>query len=561
MKSPLPFRAKVFLRCVVGVAICLSPWLTVHAQSGPVAPLEHKVRQGDNLYTLAEAYLDDPLTWPALAQANGNPNPLRLRPGSILLIPEALLRKKPGGARVVHVSGTVTYQIRQGAPAPVELGMRLIDGDSVRTERNGFVTLEMADGSIVRVSGSSELRLERLKYTLVRKQADTRLELERGRVESRVVPQGSGRSRFQVDTPTMAAGVRGTEFGVTVNDRGQVSSDVLSGRVEVRALKSNKTELVTGGYGGALVDNESSIALAPLLQAPDLASAPTLQERPLIDLSFPALTGAAAYRAYIAPQTAPDLVAANQVASTPRLRFDGLDDGNYVVVVRAIDEQGIEGRPASHALRLKARPEPPVTMRPEHKGEISSGQLVLQWAQLENAAAYRLQLARDEAFTDLLAVPASLQAATFTVDDLRSGQYYWRVGTVVPGKDGQADNGPFGDPREFSVRRPVATQVDVEQNDNAVRLRWDGEEGQRYAVQIGRDMQFANLLEQFETTEPQVVLPTLEAGNYYLRIQASDADGFKRAFSQPQRFHVQQFLRSSGGHAVRTNDGQEIQAK
>lgn len=128
----------------------------------------------------------------------------------------------------------------------------------------------MADGSVVRVAGDSELRLERLKYSLTKKRADTSLALDKGRVESRVPPQRPSGSRFQIDTPLMAAGVRGTEFGVSMRDGSAATSDVLEGEVELRVLRSGAAARVGAGTGGAVAANAQAATLAPLLAAPDL---------------------------------------------------------------------------------------------------------------------------------------------------------------------------------------------------------------------------------------------------------------------------------------------------
>lgn len=534
--------------CVFGVA-------AAHAQQAE--PVRHVVRDGDTLYELAQAYLEDPGQWPALARANGNPDPRRLQPGSIILVPDELLRKKPGGARVLHVSGTVRYAIRSGSTGTLERGMRLIDGDRISTDAGGFATLEMADGSVVRMAGDSELRLERLKYSVTKKRADTALTLDKGRVESRVSPQRPSGSRFQVDTPLMAAGVRGTEFGVSVRDGSSATSDVLEGEVELRVARSGATARVGAGIGGAVAAGGQTATLAPLLAAPDLSGVQALQQRPIIDLAFPALAGAASYRAYIWPADAAERVSGNLVSASPRVRFAGLDDGDYVVRINGVDAQGIEGRPVTWPIKLKARPEPPVTIAPPDGGTVEQTEATLRWTDREGLTGYRLQVARNPDFGDLVVDDSQVPGASRTVTGLSSGTYYWRVGSVVRGKDGQPDAGPYGDPRRFMVRLPVAGQLGMNQQGDEVVLNWDGEDGQRYLVQIARDAGFADLAAQHITTERKWALGELPAGEYFVRIQATDGDGYVRDFTRPQRFRVNRFVRSGDG-PLRSGDGQEI---
>lgn len=416
----------------------------------------------------------------------------------------------------------------------------------------------MADGSVVRVAGDSELRLERLKYSLTKKRADTSLALDKGRVESRVPPQRPSGSRFQIDTPLMAAGVRGTEFGVSMRDGSAATSDVLEGEVELRVLRSGAAARVGAGTGGAVAANAQAATLAPLLAAPDLTGVQSLQQRPIIDLAFPALQGAASYRAFIWPAGTAEQVAGNLVTATPRVRFAGLEDGDYVVRINGVDPQGIEGRPITRSIKLKARPEPPVTIAPPDGGVVEQAEAVLRWTGADGVVGYRLQVARDEAFANPFVDESVSSETSRAVGGLASGNYYWRVGSVVRGKDGKPDAGPYGDPRRFMVRLPVGGKLGMSQQGDEVVLSWDGEAGQNYLVQVARDTGFAGLAAERRTADRKWALEALPAGEYFVRIQATDSDGYVRDFTRPQHFRVNRTVRSGDG-ALHSGDGQEIQ--
>ncbi|AZG08890.1 LysM peptidoglycan-binding domain-containing protein [Pigmentiphaga sp. H8] len=556
MKNLSSMDAGIRLSAWAIAAACAFGTMAAHAQQAE--PVRHLVRDGDTLYDLAQAYLEDPGQWQALARENGNPNPHRLKPGSVIVVPDELLRKKPGGARVVHVSGGVRYTTRSGSTGALERDMRLIDGDRLSTDAGGFATLEMADGSVVRVAGDSELRLERLKYSLTKKRADTSLVLDKGRVESRVAPQRPTGSRFQVDTPLMAAGVRGTEFGVSMREGSAATSDVLEGEVELRVARSGATARVAAGVGGAVATDAPAATLTPLLAAPDLSGVQALQQRPIIDLAFPALAGAASYRAFIWPASTAEQVASNLVTTTPRVRFAGLDDGDYVVRINGVDAQGIEGRPVTWPIKLKARPEPPVTIAPPDGGVVEQTEAVLRWTGADGTIGYRLQVSRDQAFTHPSVDENMLSADSHAVGGLTSGNYFWRVGSVIQGKDGKPDAGPYSDPRRFMVRLPVGGKLGMSQQGDEVVLSWDGEEGQNYLVQVARDTGFAGIAAERRTTERKWALEALPAGEYFVRIRATDSDGYVRDFTRPQRFRVNRTVRSGDG-SLRSGDGQEIQ--
>ncbi|MBU4609423.1 FecR domain-containing protein [Achromobacter sp. GG226] len=527
-------------------AAALAGWLGVASAAEPV---RHVVQPGDTLHDLAERYLDDPAQWEALGAANGAPHPLRLVPGSVLLVPADLLRARPGAVRIEHLSGSVEVQMPGAEPRALTRDDRLIDGDAVRTARNGFVTLRLADDSLVRVTGGTELVLQRVGYTVRRQRADTRLELSHGRIESTVVPRpGPRRHRFQVDTPLMSTGVRGTRFGVSAMAE-RVSTDVSQGRVQTQVPGASPLA-VPAGRGASSLAPLTAVALLP---APDLTTAPVLQTRPLIDVAFAPVPGAVAYRAYLARDASLDQVFDNDVFAGPRVRLSGWVDDHYVIAVRAIDENGSEGAAAIHAFELHARPEPPATLAPLPQAEALAGSVRFAWTQADSVAAYDVEVLSG---TPDAAVLHQVRVDTpQTVLPLETpGTYRWRI-RAVPA-DGSRP-GRFSEPRTVVVRRPVATEVSVVSDDDGVSLHWDGEPGQRFTVQIADDPRFVTPLAEFDVEAPSLSGVALPDGQLYLRVQATDADGFVRSFTTPQGFFVPRVVRHAGG-LITTSDGAHL---
>jgi len=62
--------------------------------------------------------------------------------------------------------------------------------------------------------------------------------------------------------------------------------------------------------------------------------------------------------------------------------------------------------PASH-LPLNARPEPPFARKPDFGSAVRDTFKPLTWSKPANAVGYRGQLARDEAFTDVISTTDS----------------------------------------------------------------------------------------------------------------------------------------------------------
>ncbi|MFN8524439.1 MAG: LysM peptidoglycan-binding domain-containing protein [Chloroflexota bacterium] len=56
-------------------------------RSSPIQSRTRVFRQGDSLWSIAAAEYRDPARWRPIAEANGITNPLRIEPGTVLLIP------------------------------------------------------------------------------------------------------------------------------------------------------------------------------------------------------------------------------------------------------------------------------------------------------------------------------------------------------------------------------------------------------------------------------------------------------------------------------------------
>jgi hypothetical protein len=112
-------------------------------------------------------------------------------------------------------------------------------GDTIRTGRNGRVLLVRGEESIL-ISPNSVVGLpvekkEGLSTTIIQQAGSILLEVEKRNVK-----------HFEVETPYLAAVVKGTQFSVTVN-AGSTKVGVLRGQVEVSDFKSGQIAQVMPG--------------------------------------------------------------------------------------------------------------------------------------------------------------------------------------------------------------------------------------------------------------------------------------------------------------------------
>ncbi|MBI5258257.1 MAG: FecR domain-containing protein [Burkholderiales bacterium] len=503
------------------------------AAARPLPEVWHyRIEPGDTLIGIARAQLGPGPGWRALQQLNQVRNPRRLVPGQSLRIPLAWLRVQPVRAEVLHVLGEVRVQRGEAAAEPVAAGAMLATGDTLLAGPEASLALKFADGSRLLVRPGSRVRFERLVNIGAAGVPDTRLRLDAGSLDSRVQP-AAGR-RFEITTPTVNLGVRGTEF------RTQVEPQTHHTRVEVLegAVAAAAGPRIEAGFG-VVLGADAPATPRRLLPAPDLASAPARLERVPLRLAWGAQPGVAGYRAQVFAPAAPDgaerLLLDGRFAE-PLARWTDLPDGRYELRVRGVDAQGLEGRDARHAFVLKARPEPPFTREPRADARLYGEPTRLSWTQAAGVASYRLQVARQPDFQAPLADLAGLTGTEHLLA-LVPGRYHWRLASVRA--DGDA--GPWGDAQVFTVR-PVPPAPPVQPpalTDAGITLRWAaGEPGHRYELQLARDSAFTELVQQQQTDRPETTLALPPPGQYHLRVRSVDAEGMAGPWGNTQQIEV-----------------------
>jgi hypothetical protein len=185
-----------------------------------------------------------------------------------LLVVLVMLCAAPGQAaeniwRVTKVSGEVsmTSAGQETATAVVD-GAMVKPGDSIRTGQTGRVLLSRGEETIlispnsaigIPVEKKAELPAEKkvdLPATIIQKAGSILLEVEKRNVQ-----------HFVVETPYLAAVVKGTQFRVTVNkDDSRV--DVVRGQVEVSDFKTGKYAMVQPGQTAQVSPQSGGLSLS-----------------------------------------------------------------------------------------------------------------------------------------------------------------------------------------------------------------------------------------------------------------------------------------------------------
>lgn len=471
-------------------------------------------------------------------------------------------------------------------PVPLRVGDVVAEGDAVTTGLNGSAVLALADGSRAKLLPGSlvELNVNRIvgeRPAAAASSVDAAqdgwfagtMRLLRGSLE--VLASRIRRAKpLEVQTPTAVVGVRGTEYRVGLApalagapDAGLsgTRTEVLQGGVSVRpqahhglarpgAAAADRGRApsaewpVQAGYGAWLAAYEGDRPPAPVLEAlpaaPDLRALPRRFERPLVRLALPGeVAGGAGWRVQVAADAAFDRVVNDQVVRGAEVRIAGLEDGTWFLRVRSISISGIEGYDATQPFELKARPEPPATLAPRPSGKLPVGKVRLAWAQNTEAGAYRVQVARDLGFQDLVFERGGLTATEVLADLPVAGGYHWRLASLRS-VNGHLDAGPWGDAQSFELRPDPAPPSSAVGEDGSLTLSWSGRPGDRYRVELALDPQFGTVLQRAELDAPQWQLarPT-PGGKVYFRYRVLEPDGFVTPPSQTLAVEVPADLR------------------
>jgi hypothetical protein len=160
------------------------------------------------------------------------------------------------GAWTVGKSSGEVWLTSSGAqPASLTQEAQLKPGDTVRTGGNGRVLLRRGEETMLispnSVIGLPQQKTEGLATTILQQAGSILLEVEKRNVK-----------HFEVETPYLAAVVKGTQFRVTVN-AGSTSVDVLRGQVEVADFRSGQiAQVMPGQHATTFTSGKPGLSLS-----------------------------------------------------------------------------------------------------------------------------------------------------------------------------------------------------------------------------------------------------------------------------------------------------------
>jgi hypothetical protein len=540
------------------------------------------IASGDQLGKLAQRYLVPSASssnWREIAAVNKLAPPYTLRPGQKLLLPLQLLSTESVSAKITAIAGDVQLKKEGQAPIQLAIGSLIAEGEIVTVGANGSAMLLLADGSQVQLLAGSQLVLvEHRYYTSLKGGSASQafaglLRLLQGSVEARAAKVNDRATPLRIQTPTSVVGVRGTEFrvGTVGADNNITRTEVVEGAVMAQ-LDPKRSAGVSAGFGVRLDPASTEIPVpAKLLAAPDLSAWSKRHEK--IFLEFPPLptvqtstTGeskpVANYRVQVAPtseraktESASDgfsaIIVDKVFKSGDAVRVAGLPDGHYLLRVRGIDSQGLEGFATTTSLMLRARPEPPLIQTPDTMKVVQNQVARLKWAGAKDTDTYAVEVINQQNGVVTVYETPNVSLELF---HLAQGSYRWRVATqslVTQSRVdtfsqlqlGARERGQWSEAATIVViALPESPSAQAGTDDKqTLVLRWPDQKAARYEVQLARANDFESGRTEVTTTvvtTPSITFKNLDAGLYFVRYRAIEQDGFVNGWSPASQLNV-----------------------
>lgn len=115
----------------------------------------------------------------------------------------------------------------------VQLGLKVHDGDAIRTQKESRCEIKLLDASVIRIGESTSFVFTQAALSAQSRQI--KAEIPTGQVYLNLSPSASGNSSFQIKAPTAVCAVRGTVYRVQADTA--THCVVYDGAVEVGPAK------------------------------------------------------------------------------------------------------------------------------------------------------------------------------------------------------------------------------------------------------------------------------------------------------------------------------------
>ncbi len=497
------------------------------AQPPSAIDWHYTIRPKDNIWTLGEEFLDRNHSWTDIIYYNKIKQPKTLTAGTVLKIPVSWLKHQPEPALAVSVSGSTMLRRHLDSQfKQLEKNTPLQVGDEITTY-DGSVLIRFADKSILRLSPDSNLIFNRLTRYGKTGMADTRLRLQKGRLSTQVTPFNNKGSRYEINTPSAVAAVRGTGFRLmTQGDTSQL--EVTEGAV----LFSNTTQLLplTTGQGIILKSGKSGSTIVDLPKAPTPTSTVTQTDTLPVTFTWLEQKNITTYYYQIFKDSEQGEMVDASFLSKPIVTLDHLRNGTYLVAMRAINDKGFNGLDHKVSVLIGMIAKSATLLAPQNNTLLDNDMPEFTWQYNSKNELSQLQLARDFEFIDIVSESEyAPDNTTLPNKSLSPGEYYWRVKTLAGG-----DSIAYSHIRHLKIRGvlPAVNIISVNYIGNRAKVFWNTiPEAKNYVLQLAEDLEFKNIIHEDTLDKSSASIKLTKGKSYFARVKGVGNELFTSAFS------------------------------
>ena len=475
----------------------------------------YTVRPGEHFAEIADALLSKDIPAIRLLQHNGIDNPAKVGSGDNLRIPLAWLQRQPNPARVNSVTGSVQLiSGSDGTKRPLTSDSLIRVGDEIRSQA-GTATIELADGSVVRISPHSRLAFNRLTQYGKSGMVDTRLRLNQGEIETQVKPVIEGGSRFEIETPSAVAAVRGTMFTLRTAP-GMTDLRVTEG--EVSFGPPGQTRRIPAGYSASVsTAGVGRMSIRRLPPAPEINPLPQQLKQLPAQLSWTP-NGANSHRVDIFDAESGRWINSSEVSDND-FDINLLDNGRYEIHLAAIDNRGMAGMPGVMSFEVDLQARTAALEQPEPGATVNDDMTEFRWQLRGENEVARVEIAEDKDFGNTIATSEwAPDESALPSRPLTPGQYYWRVVTEAGG-----NSVATSEARSLVVNGtlPPVRIISVNYVDSQVRVFWQRvDTATDYRLQLSEEPGFNNIIKEATLSDTTAALRLIPGRRYFVRLKA-----------------------------------------
>lgn len=407
-------------RTSFGLASILALTMSSPLAAAPEGNVNYTMARGDTLNKLAARYFASRSAVKDVLRINGIADARRIPVGTKIKIPRRYLRFKPVDMRVRSASGPVFVQVK-GKEFALKRGRQILEGDVIRTGRNGFLSIAGYGNSRLSLPSNSRARFVDARRYLINDLVDIQVKVLEGR-SNIAAPKLKAQERYRVGTPVAVTAVRGTEFRVGYTPSGGLGvTEVVEGNV----LVGNDANAVAAPEGFGVSASPAGVNdVEALLPAPTIVAPGKLQTEEELTFAIQPMAGAEGYRTQISRDVGFLEIVSEVVSKDGSVTFASLDDGRYHVRARAIAESGLEGLSEVRSFRRKR-----LGVSAEAEKSEFADAFKFAWQAEGDGTSYTAFQIWEKGNRDTLLVDeAGLTQNDIFVGNLPKGDYRWRVG-------------------------------------------------------------------------------------------------------------------------------------